>query len=52
MKEVKGLKTFNCNYYLEKMARNFNPQDNEKFFVFVTKDKRQAVILTMSDIEY
>ena len=29
------------------MAKNFNLQDNEKFFIFVTKDKRQAIILTL-----
>ena len=34
------------------MAKNFNLQDDEKFFIFVTKDKRQAIILTMSYIEY
>ena len=34
------------------MATKFNLQDNEKIFVFVTKDKRQAIVLTMSYIEY
>ena len=34
------------------MAKNFNLQDNEKFCIFVNKDKRQAFILTMSYIEY
>ena len=33
------------------MAKNFNLQDNEKFCIFVTKDKKQAIILTMSYIE-
>ena len=32
------------------MAKKFNLQDNEKFCIFVTKDKRQAIILTMSYI--
>ena len=34
------------------MAKNFNLQDDEKFCIFVTKDKKQAIILTMSYIEY
>ena len=34
------------------MAKNFTLQDNEKFCIFVNKDKRQAIILTMSYIEY
>ena len=34
------------------MAKNFNLQDAEKFCIFVTKDKRQAIILTMCYIEY
>ena len=34
------------------MAKNFNLQDNEKFCIFVNKDKRQAIISTMSYIEY
>ena len=34
------------------MAKNFNLQDAEKFCIFVTKDKKQAIILTMSYIEY
>ena len=34
------------------MAKNFNLQDNEKFCIFVNKDKRQAIILIMSYIEY
>ena len=36
----------------EKMGKNFNLQDAEKCCIFVTKDKRQAIILTMSYIEY
>ena len=34
------------------MAKNFTLQDDEKFCIFVTKDKRQAIILTMSYIKY
>ena len=34
------------------MATNFNFQDDEKYCIFVTKGKRQAIILTMSYIEY
>ena len=34
------------------MAKNFNLQDDEKFCIFVTKDKRQAIILAMSYIKY
>ena len=34
------------------MAKNFNLQDDEKCCIFVTKDKRQAIILKMSYIEY
>ena len=34
------------------MAKNFNLQDAEKSCIFVTKDKKQAIILTMSYIEY
>ena len=34
------------------MAKNFNLQDDEKFRIFVTKDKRQAIILTMFYNEY
>ena len=34
------------------MAKNFNPRDDEKCCIFVTKDKRQTIILTMSYIEY
>ena len=37
---------------VEKMEKNFTLQDDEKFCIFVTKDKRQAIILTMSYIEY
>ena len=33
------------------MAKNCNLHDDEKC-IFVTKDKRQAIILTMSYIEY
>ena len=32
--------------------KNFTFRDGEKFCIFVTKDKRQAIILTMSYIEY
>ena len=32
------------------MAKNFNLQDKEKSCIFVTKDKRQAIILTISYI--
>ena len=32
------------------MAKNVNLQDNEKLCIFVTKDKRQSIILTMSYI--
>ena len=34
------------------MIKNFNLQDNEKFFIFVTKDKRQAIILTTLYLKY
>ena len=34
------------------MAKNFNLQDNEKFFIFVTKDKRQTIILTTLYLKY
>ena len=34
------------------MAKNFTLQDDEKFCIFVTKDKRQAIILTTSYIKY
>ena len=34
------------------MAKNFSLLDDEKFYIFVTKDKREAIILTMSYIEY
>ena len=34
------------------MAKKFNLQDNEKFCIFVTKDKRQAIILTISCVQY
>ena len=44
MKEVKNLKTFYCNC-VEKMAKIFNLQDNKKFCIFVTKDKRQVISL-------
>ena len=36
----------------EKMAKNFNLQDGEKFCIFVTKDKRKVIVLTMSYIHY
>ena len=32
---------------VEKMMKKFNLQDNEKFCILVTKDKRQVIILTM-----
>ena len=35
---------------VEKMKKKFNLQDNEKFCILVTKDKRQVIILTMSYI--
>ena len=34
------------------MAKNFNLQDEKNFYIFVTKDKRQTIILTISYIEY
>ena len=34
------------------MAKIFNLQDNENFCIFVTKDKKQGIILTMCYIEY
>ena len=34
------------------MTKNFNLQDNENFFIFVTKDKRQAIILTTLYLKY
>ena len=51
MKEVKNLETFYCNWCAEKMTKNFTLQHDEKFCIFVTKDKKQAIILTMSYIE-
>ena len=51
IREVVNLKIFYCNC-VERMAKNFNLQDNEKYCIFVTNDKRQAIILTMSYIEY
>ena len=51
MKEVENLVTFYCNWYVEKMAQNFTLQDDENCYIFVTKDKRQTIILTMSYIE-
>ena len=51
IREVVNLNIFYCNC-VERMAKNFNLQDNEKYCIFVTKDKRQAIILTMSYIEY
>ena len=33
-------------------GKKFQSPDDEKFCIFVTKDKRQAIILTMSYIEY
>ena len=34
------------------MAKNSNLQADEKCYIFVTKDKRHAIILTISYIEY
>ena len=34
------------------MAKIFNLQDDEKFCIFVTYGKRQAIILTMYYIKY
>ena len=34
------------------MAKNFILRDEEKFCIFVTRDKRQAIILTMSYIDH
>ena len=34
------------------MAKNLNLQDDEQFCIFVAKDKRQAIISTMSYIEH
>ena len=51
VKEVKNLETFYCNWCAEKMTKNFTLQDDEKFCISVTKDKKQAIILTMSYIE-
>ena len=34
------------------MAKNFILRDEEEFCIFVTRDKRQAIILTMSYIDY
>ena len=47
VKEVKNLETFYCNWYVEKMTKKFTLQDDEKFCIFVTKDKRQTIIFTM-----
>ena len=52
VKEVKNLETFYCNWYVEKMTKKFTLQDDEKFCIFVTKDKRQTIIFTMSYIKY
>ena len=35
---------------VEKTVKKFNLQYNEKICIFVTKDKRQVIILTMSYI--
>ena len=51
VKEVENLVTFYCNWYVEKMAQNFTLQDDKNCYIFVTKDKRQTIILTMSYIE-
>ena len=37
--EVKNLETSYCNWYVDKMAKNVTLQDDEKFCIFVTKDK-------------
>ena len=50
--EVKNLETSYCNWYVDKMAKNVTLQDDEKFCIFVTKDKRQTIIFTMSYIKY
>ena len=34
------------------MAKNLNLQDDETFCIFLTQDKRQAIILTFSYMEY
>ena len=52
MKEIKNLKIFYCNQCVEKMTKNFSLQDDEKFCIFVNKDKRQAIILTKCYIQY
>ena len=52
VKVVKHLETFYCNLCVEKMAKKFTLQDDENFCIFLTKDKRQVIILTMSYIEY
>ena len=49
VKEVKNLETFYCNLCVEKMTKT---SDDERFCIFLTKDKGQAIILTMSYIEY
>ena len=51
VKEAKNLETFYGNWYVEKIAKNFTLQDDENLCIFVTKDKRQTIILTMSYIE-
>ena len=51
VKEVKNLKTFYCNQFVEKLEKTFNLQDDKKNLLFVTKDKRQGIILTISYIE-
>ena len=33
-------------------GKKIQSSDDEKFYIFVTKDKRQAIILTMSCIQY
>ena len=50
--EVKNLETSYCNWYVDKMVKNVTLQDDEKFCIFVTKDKRQTIIFTMSYIKY
>ena len=52
VKEFKNLETCYCNWYVEIKAKVFTLQGDENFCIFVTKDKRQTVIWTMSYIEY
>ena len=50
VKEVKNLETFYCNWCVEQITKNFTLPGDEKFCIFVTKEKRQTIILTMSYI--